>query len=291
MHRHRAGFAIAWFLPQNSGYRSKRNSTGVQDIPMTEATRVTQDFLDSAQYLESSILQYESIYGEDFVSPGGRQLAHELIAGMALVPAARVLDVGCGLGGSAFVMARDFDLRVDGIDLSKNMLALARGKLEAYGLAERVSLKWGDCLELDCEGRYDAIYSRDVFLHIADKARLFEVLHTALRPGGQLMFSDYCCGPTPWGAEFASYVQARGYSLHTTTEYADLIADAGFEQVDARDETTRFVELLLAEQGRIESLPITDGERGKQGNSWQQKIERARAGDQRWGLFSALKPN
>jgi phosphoethanolamine N-methyltransferase len=258
---------------------------------MTEAPRVTQDFLDSAQYLESSILQYESIYGEDFVSPGGRQLAQELIKGMALVPAARVLDVGCGLGGSAFVMARDFELRVDGIDLSKNMLALARRKLEAYGLADRVSLEWGDCLELDCEGRYDAIYSRDVFLHIAEKARLFGVLHAALRPGGQLMFSDYCCGPKPWSAEFASYVQARGYSLHTTTEYADLISGAGFEQVDARDETARFIELLLAEQARIDTLPIADEERGKLRQSWQQKIERARAGDQRWGLFSAVKPS
>ena len=160
---------------------------------MTEETRVTQDFLDSSQYLESSILQYESIYGEDFVSPGGRELAFEMIAGMALAPDSRVLDVGCGLGGSAFVMAGDFGLQVDAIDLSRNMLALAERKLAANGLADRVSLQWGDCLELDCSERYDAIYSRDVFLHIADKARLFTVLNAALKPGGQLLFTDYCC--------------------------------------------------------------------------------------------------
>ena len=77
---------------------------------MTASKQVTQDFLDSSQYLEASILQYESVYGEDFVSPGGREMAVELISRMALTPGARVLDVGCGLGGSAFVMARDFDL-------------------------------------------------------------------------------------------------------------------------------------------------------------------------------------
>ena len=98
---------------------------------MTEATTTTQAFLDSAQYQESSILKYEAVYGEDFVSPGGRRLASELIASMALAPDARVLDVGCGLGGSAFVMAADFDLRVDGIDLSRNMIALAQRKLAA----------------------------------------------------------------------------------------------------------------------------------------------------------------
>ncbi len=258
---------------------------------MTETNRTTQQTLDSSQYQESSILQYEAIYGEDFVSPGGHELAYELIESLALAPGAQVLDVGCGLGGSAFVMARDFDLRVDGIDLSRNMLALAQRKLDGNGLSESVVLQWGDCLELDCQDRYDAIYSRDVFLHIADKLHLFEVLYAALRPGGQMLFSDYCCGPKPWSSEFSDYVQARGYSLQTTTEYADLISSAGFEQVDAKDETARFIELLLAEQARIGSLPIAEEERGKLWQSWQQKIERARAGDQRWGIFSAGKAN
>ncbi|MCP4979765.1 MAG: methyltransferase domain-containing protein, partial [Gammaproteobacteria bacterium] len=110
---------------------------------MSDSRQVTQDFLDSAQYLETSILQYESVYGQDFVSPGGREMALEMIARMALGPGAHVLDVGCGLGGSAFVMAREFGLKVDGIDLSRNMLALANRKLQTNGLAASVDLRWG----------------------------------------------------------------------------------------------------------------------------------------------------
>jgi phosphoethanolamine N-methyltransferase len=257
---------------------------------MTETPRVTQEFLDSAQYLESSILQYESIYGADFVSPGGRELARELIATMKLAPASRVLDVGCGLGGSAFVMASEFGLRVDGIDLSRNMLALAEQKLASNGLSDRVTLQWGDCLELEAREQYDAIYSRDVFLHVADKSRLFARLHAALRPGGNLLFSDYCCGPQPWSAEFRDYVAGRGYSLHTVAEYAELIAAAGFEQVGASDETARFVKLLQAERDRIDALSLPADERDHLKQSWQGKIQRSGAGDQRWGLFSAVKP-
>ncbi len=96
---------------------------------MGHSDQVTQEFLDSAQYATASILRYETVYGEDFVSPGGREITIELVGGMKLAPESRVLDVGCGLGGSAFVMARDFNLRVDGIDLSKNMLAIANEKL------------------------------------------------------------------------------------------------------------------------------------------------------------------
>jgi len=256
---------------------------------MTETKQVTQDFLDSSQYLEASILQYESVYGEDFVSPGGREMAVELINRMALTPGARVLDVGCGLGGSAFVMARDFDLRVDGIDLSKNMLALANKKLVANGLSGSVNLQWGDCLALGSRDIYAAVYSRDVFLHINDKTRLFTVLNTALRPDGTLLFTDYCCGPQPWSDDFRGYVESRGYCLHTVEEYTGLIAGAGFEQVTGEDITPRFSEILRSDIERIEDLEMGRSTRDELQQSWQQKLARAEAGHQRWGLFTARK--
>lgn len=256
---------------------------------MSKASEVTQDFLDSAQYRTESILLYENVYGEDFVSPGGRDMARELIARMRLAPGSRVLDVGCGLGGSAFVMAREFELRVDGIDLSKNMLDIANRKLEAHGLAKRVNLEWGDCLELDRDERYDAIYSRDVFLHIRDKARLFSVLRAALRAGGQLLFTDYCCGPEPWADDFNEYVEGRGYDLHTPEDYRALIEAAGFSQVTGEDISDRFIEILKADLQRIEALELEASVRNKLAQSWRQKLGRSRGGDHRWGLFSARK--
>ncbi len=256
---------------------------------MSNVGEVTQDFLDSSQYRTESILLYENVYGEDFVSPGGRDMARELIGRLRLPPGSRVLDVGCGLGGSAFVMARKFELSVEGIDLSKNMLEIANRKLAAYGLADLVQLEWGDCLELDASNRYDAIYSRDVFLHIHDKQRLFAVLLNALRPGGQLLFTDYCCGPQPWTDDFNDYVGDRGYDLHTPEDYRALIEDAGFMQVTGEDISGRFIEILEADLERIDGLEIEPSLRDKLAASWQQKLARSRGGDHRWGLFTARK--
>jgi phosphoethanolamine N-methyltransferase len=256
---------------------------------MIDNRQVTQDFLDSSQYLESSILQYERVYGEDFVSPGGREMAREMIGRMALVPEARVLDVGCGLGGSAFVMASEFGLQVDGIDLSRNMLALANQKLSANGLSRSVNLQWGDCLELDRSDTYDAVYSRDVFLHIHDKDRLFEVLKASLRKGGKLLFTDYCCGPKPWDTEFNDYVEDRGYCLHTIQEYCELISGAGFTQVSGEDITARFSEILQLDLECIERMDLDETTRAKLALSWQQKLKRSLEGHHRWGAFSAVK--
>ena len=256
---------------------------------MTKSIEVTQDFLDSSQYLTQSILQYEQIYGEDFVSPGGRAMAVEMIGRLGLAPAARVLDVGCGLGGSAFVMAQEFGLRVDGIDLSKNMLEIANKKLRTRDLNDQVKLEWGDCLQLERDDYYDAIYSRDVFLHIQDKTRLFAVLKSALRTGGQLLFTDYCCGPQPWSDDFSAYVADRGYCLHTPEEYSALLGDAGFKQVEAEDISARFIDILHSDLQRIDALDVEATVRTKLKQGWQQKLRRSNAGDHRWGLFSAVK--
>ena len=256
---------------------------------MSSSNEVTQDFLDSVQYQPESILQYERVYGEDFVSPGGKALAREMIERLGLAPGSRVLDVGCGLGGSAFVMAREFGLKVDGIDLSKNMLEIANRKLAIYGLAGQVNLEWKDCLQLDRDCSYDAIYSRDVFLHIHDKSRLFSVLYAALRAGGRLLFTDYCCGPKPWSDEFADYVRNREYDLQTPEEYAELIEGAGFTSVTGEDISARFTEILQAERSRMVEAGLEVSVYEKLLDSWQQKIERSKAGEQRWGLFTAVK--
>ena len=258
-------------------------------MTLIDSKRVTGRFLDSEQYTELSIRAYEAVYGRDFVSPGGESMARELIDRLDLEPGSRVLDAGCGLGGSAFLMARELGALVDAMDLSRNMIEMARRKCEEHGLDGRVVLEHGDCLALARPRRYDAVYSRDVFLHIHDKAKLFGVLLDALRPGGRLLFTDYCCGGRPWSEEFSRYVEDRAYSLHTLPEYEALLQAAGFVDVASHDLTSRFREILEAELHRIRHADLDDPTRAKLEAGWQAKLQRARAGDQRWGLLEARR--
>ena len=250
-----------------------------------------QAFLDSGQYTREAILKYELVYGANFVSPGGKRCADGLIGKLGLKPGSRVLDVGCGLGGSAFLMKQKFGLNVDAIDLSDNMLELAQLRLTEAGLAGQVSLHNQNCLDIDVKNAYDGIYSRDVFLHIKEKEKLFAIFFAALKPSVKLLFTDYCGSEAPCSEDFTRYVRQRGYHLCSVPEYRNLIKEAGFEVVEALDVTNQFITFSEAELETIHTLDIDENARQSLETERQRKIDRARTGSQRWGQFLAVKPS
>merc|ERR1712061_149155 len=66
------------------------------------------EFLDSGQYTINGITRYERIFGRNYVSEGGLQSTQYFTGFLKpLPPRARVLDMGCGIGGSAFFLARE----------------------------------------------------------------------------------------------------------------------------------------------------------------------------------------
>lgn len=243
----------------------------------------------SEQYAPAEIRKYEAIYGKHFVSPGGEACARECIARLDLTPGDRVLDVGSGLGGSAFLMAREHGARVHGIDLSPHMVALAEASCRAEGLEEAIRFTVGDCLDLDESRAYQVVYSRDAILHVEDKARLFAVLHEALVPGGQLLVTDYCRGEGATSDGFDAYVSGRGYHLLTIAGYDAMLRGAGFVQVRSEDWTARFVDIHREELERVRDAPLTATEAADLRRGWEAKIERAERGEQRWGLFTARR--
>merc|ERR1712173_276705 len=92
---------------------------------LPEKENCTQDFLNAGQYKRNGILRYERVFGRTFVSTGGLTTTKDIVDPIGLKPGMKVLDIGCGTGGSAFYMASYFGAEVLGIDLSDNMLAVA----------------------------------------------------------------------------------------------------------------------------------------------------------------------
>ncbi len=250
-------------------------------------SHLTSEFLDTNQYSYAEIQKYEAAYGYNFVSPGGEAMVKELMHSIDLTAGMTVLDIGCGIGGSAFYLARNYDVQVHGLDLSTNMLHLAQERCQEAQLEHVVTFEYGDILNFAGRGQYDLVYSRDVFLHIHDKMALFKRIKECLRPGGVLLFSDYCCSEAKNSPEFEAYIQEHHYHLLSVTEYETLLKQVDFIDIVAQDQTTRFRQTLEDELLKIPQAKLAPSEIAELSQGWHDKLKRVGQGEQRWGVFRA----
>jgi len=243
---------------------------------------------ESEQYSPRSIRRYERIFGPDFLSSGGPETTRTICETLDIRPGTRVLDVGSGLGGSAFHMNRVYGAIVTGVDILPQMIALSTERAAAYGTND-VNFVEGDILTLDLPAAsFDLVYSRDAFLYIKDKLTLFRKLFQLLGSRGRLFVSDYGRGPDPLSDEFVNYANGAGYSLEEPDIYGSIVKEAGFGNVKAEDMTAAFIAILQREiasvrSGAVESDDGLDQEdRDYLIERWERKIRWCKAGEMRW---------
>lgn len=103
-----------------------------------------------------------------------------------------VLDIATGTGDLAMMLAKRFDkTMVTGVDLSEKMVEIGRRKVEQEGLASRVSLLIGDCLELPfAESSFECVTCAYGVRNFQDLHTGFKEMLRVLRPGGTLMIIE-----------------------------------------------------------------------------------------------------
>ncbi len=120
------------------------------------------------------------------------QFVHELVkwSGLDKLPkGSRILDVGCGIGGSARILAKYYGFNVTGITISPAQVKRAR---ELTPLELNCNFQVMDALDLKFEdGSFDAIWSVEAGAHMNDKAKFADEMLRNLRPGGYLALADW----------------------------------------------------------------------------------------------------
>ncbi len=188
-------------------------------------------------------------YWEDQEEPTAAQekLIERLACRAAVPRGARVLDVGCGLGGSSRWLARHLDCSVLGITLSPVQAAAATQRARGEGLEQRTQFRVLDANQLDLpDGSFDVVWIIECSEHLEDKPGFFRNCARVLRPAGRLALCAWLAGE-PAGAELITEV-CRGMlcpALGTMQEHLTWLRDAGFTDIDAAD-ITRQVEKTWA---------------------------------------------
>jgi cyclopropane-fatty-acyl-phospholipid synthase len=154
---------------------------------------------------------------------------------LRLEPGERLLDIGCGWGSLVLHAAAHHGVRALGVTLSEPQAELARQRVEAAGLADRVEVRVLDYRELD-EQPFDKIASVGMYEHVG-RAQLDTYVGTVerlLRPGGLFLNHGITRIHTqpPRGPTFISrYVFPDG-ELHPVNDIVGALEAGGFEVRD-----------------------------------------------------------
>ena len=117
---------------------------------------------------------------------------HELVhwSGLNKLPkGSRVLDVGCGIGGSARILSNDYGFDVVGISISKEQIKRAnelttKNDFCRFEVMNALDLKFS-------KGSFDGVWSVEAGAHINNKQKFADEMLRVLRPGGVLAIADW----------------------------------------------------------------------------------------------------
>jgi tocopherol O-methyltransferase len=106
---------------------------------------------------------------------------------------AHVVDVGCGIGGSARYLARKYEAKVSAITLSPVQAARGNVITASQGLSNLVTLQVANALKQPFEdGTFDLVWSMESGEHMPDKQQFVGELARVAAPGGRIIIVTWC---------------------------------------------------------------------------------------------------
>lgn len=188
---------------------------------------------------------------------GGRSATRDLAEWLDLGPQSAVVDVGCGLGGTARFLNDTYGCAVSGVDLTPEYIEVGQALNRDLGLSGQIELSVGSALEMPYpDGRFDRATMLHVGMNIAEKDALMAEVARVTGPGALFGVYDIMLQgdrsvvyPAPWASD------ASTSFLEPPDTYRQALEAAGFEVLrteDKREMALAFFEAMkarLAESG------------------------------------------
>lgn len=170
-------------------------------------------------------------------------LINTLATKAAIGAGQRVLDVGCGMGGSSIHLARERNCDVTGITLSPIQKAWATTSAAFSGVRQRTRFRRADAEQIEFPmEQFDVVWSVECTEHLFDKPAFFRKAATWLKPGGRMAICAWLAGEksdTPAGAEQVRQVCENFLcpSLGNEMDYVGWMTAGDLEMVEVADWT------------------------------------------------------
>jgi tocopherol O-methyltransferase len=172
-----------------------------------------------------------------------------------------VLDIGCGLGGSAFWLAEQFDCDVTGLTISPVQARMAAKRAKARDLSDRVRFQVTDANLWQPQAEsVDVVWVMESSEHFRDKRGFFARCARALKPGGTLAVCAWLRRDGPVREDEMELVATIGEamlsaSLDGLSDYRAWMNDAGLV-VETAEDITRQIAPTWSHCARMVGRPF-----------------------------------
>ena len=209
----------------------------------------------TAMGLSRQLVTAEDLSPVDEFHVGGRPATVELVEHLEATPTSELLDIGCGIGGTARFIASTTGARVTGVDLTPEYIDVARTLSEWTSLDHLARFEVASALDMPFDdGSFDGATQLHVGMNIGDKAALFAEIQRVLRPGARFALYDIMtmsvgdiAFPVPWAGDDSSSFVVDVASYRTNLEAA------GFEVLAERNRGPFAAEFFAAFRERSAS--------------------------------------
>lgn len=197
---------------------------------------MTEQSVES-EYYDEMVTLLEWLWGEGYMAPGGEGNVDRLMSGIGL-QGRKVLDIGCGLGGPAFYLARQYGAEVTGIDLERHLIEQAQARAGEHGLEGQTDFRVVEAGPLEfADDSFDVVLTSGALTQTEDLAGMFREIRRILKPGGVFTCYEWIKSEGELSADMLYFIEMEGLTYHFVTRerFGQLLAAAGFEDVVTED--------------------------------------------------------
>jgi cyclopropane fatty-acyl-phospholipid synthase-like methyltransferase len=205
------------------------------------------------EYDDALVTLLELIWGEGYMAPGGEGNVAKIAEGLDLRDK-RVLDIGCGLGGPALFLAREYGANVVGTDLEPPLVERARRSAKKYGLEATTEFRVVEAGPLDFpDASFDFVVSSGAFTQIANKLEMFREVLRVLEPGGVVSCYDWMKTEGEYSEDMRAWFVQEGltYAMETPARHEEILREAGFVDVSVDERSDWYQRKVREEYERL----------------------------------------
>ncbi len=185
-------------------------------------------------YQPQNVLLFELIYGKHLISLGGLDAIENMFSDIKLT-GLNALDIGFGLGGVAFYLAQNYQMRVQGLEIHEWMVKHAKQQApeELAGFLKFSSYAQDGLIPF-ATNSFDLVYSKGVLNHVHDKENLLTEAYRVLKFNGTLIIAD-------WIYHEVKKNKNNPLVCETQSSYEQALTEAGFTNITFRDDSKLFL--------------------------------------------------